>query len=347
MHVNDIPLQTKLKMTTGDVFKKHKGGKEQLLFLVAPKSAESLGSIHWCDQGNRKLDSSRCVQIESITDIYIGKQTSALKETNAMATHCFSLVTPKLSLDLEALNEHQRDLWVHGIAAIVDHAFKKAKTSSKLQTLPRLKIHSDPQQGLYDGDYSHAMANGASKEKSFYSEGKSVAQPASVTVSLRKATSIEISLKCRNLFQANGRPVNSLIGLFENNAEKNSFSFLGHTDRVDGSTDPSYEKRFFLTYLGGRPQHMLFSLYDIDSECQQPLEKDRLGSTIVNLADIVCMGLKAEVEFPLHNDTSLELNENLKKYRSCVVVQILKMEDASEVDKNATPELHQTVDICA
>lgn len=76
------------------------------------------GVVYWCSAAQwstRERAVERSIRLRDITDMYTGKQSARFHSVTAKqydVTHCFTLVTPTMQLDLVAVSEEERTLWL-------------------------------------------------------------------------------------------------------------------------------------------------------------------------------------------------------------------------------------------
>ena len=94
----------------------------RMRFRPAPCILPALCPVVLACAGKRTEVKAQSLALRDVSDVYVGKQT--LGFTREVAAHapsqcCFSLVTPRWTLNLEAPSEKQRDVWVQGITGIL------------------------------------------------------------------------------------------------------------------------------------------------------------------------------------------------------------------------------------
>lgn len=100
-------------------------------------------SIHWCDsKGDRVKVSGQSIAVPQITDIFMGKQTDALKSNAARladASKCITIQSRSgLELNMETPSDIVKQLWLDGIVFIVKNVEGKAVVEDR----PAAKVNS-------------------------------------------------------------------------------------------------------------------------------------------------------------------------------------------------------------
>lgn len=123
--------QNLLLLRVGAYFYKHGGriNPRTRKFVFYTGDAVS-GTFWWCRPDERKEQKGKCINLGSISDIYIGKHTptfAASKEgAKALDSSCFSIGDGKQTVDLECDSTEQRDDWVTATRSLIFHARKFA-----------------------------------------------------------------------------------------------------------------------------------------------------------------------------------------------------------------------------
>lgn len=94
-----------------------------------------LGALHWSESSDKKPVDDQLLMLHKISDVFLGKQSAELKQSDAPANQCFSIVTSKPStadaskppavLHLQAESEAVRTAWLAGIKEVFTTSGKK------------------------------------------------------------------------------------------------------------------------------------------------------------------------------------------------------------------------------
>jgi hypothetical protein len=82
------------------------------------------GALFWCAAGERTEASTQSISLDSVSAIYLGKQTPVFPST-APEDRCFSVATAKGAINLEAKTTQQRDVWAFGLLGLCRAAGQK------------------------------------------------------------------------------------------------------------------------------------------------------------------------------------------------------------------------------
>jgi hypothetical protein len=117
--------------------------KEIYLFY---EQTNGIGTLYWDERSRRSLSSNRRLPLSSITDIYLGRQTTILKSQVASTANdglCFSLLSSNLMLDLEAINTEQLVCWLFGIVSAMTETGKKVTEKSEKDDNTDIEVTND------------------------------------------------------------------------------------------------------------------------------------------------------------------------------------------------------------
>ena len=126
------------------------GGVEKREVFVWYESADSkLGTLYWCDVGNKQRVPGQSLQLHRISDVYLGKQAAEMKsaEASPYPSHCcFSIIAKDKSIHLIAPSEAVRTTWLAGIKDAFANVGKKATDArdSKDRSKPSSADRSKP-----------------------------------------------------------------------------------------------------------------------------------------------------------------------------------------------------------
>jgi len=148
------------------------------VFYTAPSATAvlkgELGSINWCPQGQRVAVSGCSIQLDHITDIFLGKTGRVLgNEVAAKAAPdcCCSIVARHKSLHLQAESKDMMLSWIAGINHLLAASGKRIKQETNSNATPNSVANVDDVLGssVYlaaaDGDFAtlqNALKNTAS-----------------------------------------------------------------------------------------------------------------------------------------------------------------------------------------
>jgi hypothetical protein len=112
-----------------------KGGSthKEVIMLFYQDDNTKMGSLYWCEPGDLTPSPDHCLPLHTLTDIYVGKQTEALKSalaSNALPNRCCSLVGDVI-LNLQGDSKEQLGAWLFGINSILTTKGKKITEPSK------------------------------------------------------------------------------------------------------------------------------------------------------------------------------------------------------------------------
>lgn len=134
------PDEALTMMVQGMIFMKYprgNGSPYTALVFYAPDD----GRLFWCKASKRERKSKRSVALTSITEVYQGKRTKVFAKKvfqNLIADRCFSIITPKRTLDLSAPSKKKRDAFLYGISIILFGGFPGAGLHSNLNSEMRV-----------------------------------------------------------------------------------------------------------------------------------------------------------------------------------------------------------------
>lgn len=101
-------------------------GKRQVFAFY--KSDERGGRVYWCNPGQRDEDFQKSMDLRSLTDIYVGKQTPALMgaaAADAPADCCFSMVSRTVTFNFQEDSNASVVAWMEAIQGLLTSSGKK------------------------------------------------------------------------------------------------------------------------------------------------------------------------------------------------------------------------------
>lgn len=141
--------------------------REVFVFYTAPTATAvlkgELGSINWCPQGQLAVISGCSMQLDHITDIYVGKAARVFQHESAAKTApetCCSIVSRHKSLHIQAESKDMMMSWVAGINHLLAASGKKIKQDQdKNRVVDSDDLMSSPvYQATADGDLAALQA---------------------------------------------------------------------------------------------------------------------------------------------------------------------------------------------
>jgi len=130
--VSVSPNETIRMMTNGRIFSLITDTEiKSVLLFYAPHDGRS-GTLYWCDPENRVEDPDQSLELNDVTDIFIGKQADAFQAEHALTLPdhlCFSFISVHrdLALNLTTSTEEQITAWLFGVDSILSSDGKKFK----------------------------------------------------------------------------------------------------------------------------------------------------------------------------------------------------------------------------
>jgi hypothetical protein len=106
-----------------------------------------------------------------------------------------------------------------------------------------------------------------------------------------------------------------LVGVFENRANVPQWSFVEHTEKVLGTTDPVFLQKLVLTFVPSWGQQIMLSLYDMTEDGDKARERNRVGSACVDLSVLAEQPNQA-LSFQLTHFNDSSLDKNLKLHNT-------------------------------
>lgn len=120
-----VKSQMRLVLLNGGKFLKYgKRGDPHIRFICV----NILGNLHWDKDPmdfRKPFPSSNCFPLSSVLKVVKGKQTDILQRSVAKSAPeylCFSIISSERTLDLQAVNAMERDLWVIAMESAVQEA---------------------------------------------------------------------------------------------------------------------------------------------------------------------------------------------------------------------------------
>lgn len=98
------------------------------------KKTQKFGSLYWCLEGEEPTaDPKRCLALADVTDIYVGKRTSALQKGSCAPIpdeHCFSVISSRahVTLDIEAPDAQTRGVFLSSLGELFKCIMTRSQT---------------------------------------------------------------------------------------------------------------------------------------------------------------------------------------------------------------------------
>jgi len=243
------------------------------------------GFLAWQPVSNsRAYDPKRSVPLHSIKAIYLGKQTTAFTRRHAMSVNdecCFSLLTDRRTLDLEADSRRARDSWLKNLKVLL------------IADNIAYKLHPSPLSK--DSDDKDIMAQRGAPVK------------------------FSVSVRCKNLpRRLDAAELDSVCVGFERLEQTGRLVYLAQTDMIKENDSPSYGQPLVLPYYAGAKQLLKIGVYAVDGGLMP--EDQQIGHIQVPFSQLVDgPGLGEELSFPMKsNDTNK--NNKLQDMKSTMYV---------------------------
>lgn len=112
-------------------------GKQDLFVYYRPEPANSPGTLYWAQGGAGAEGLSGSIPLKKLRSVFVGKQTAVLQSelvADVPADRCFTLVGKHVTLDLEAENKEQVQVWLTAIKHCLSAAGTQTVTESQSNT---------------------------------------------------------------------------------------------------------------------------------------------------------------------------------------------------------------------
>ena len=121
---NLVAEGVEMTVWTGD--EQHASAVRQFVYWDPPEAKRRLGTLRWCAPGRRERVEGQELPMHHITDVFLGRHSTALKSPEAAAasssSRCFVLSSKAAVFSAECSSDRERDVWLK--------AFKRMFTAS-------------------------------------------------------------------------------------------------------------------------------------------------------------------------------------------------------------------------
>ncbi|CEG47960.1 Pleckstrin homology-like domain [Plasmopara halstedii] len=145
-----VELTIMKRMETLPVWKYGRKGKPHKTRVFVDR----FGEVSWLGRSGDSIQLDEIISVREGLDTPVFTRARAVGlVSSAKATHCFSLVTSLRSLDIEAVNEHQRDWFVVAFRYLLDKVHEKTAAMQRDRAERQLRMLQDLCHEDEDADY--------------------------------------------------------------------------------------------------------------------------------------------------------------------------------------------------
>ena len=136
-----------LEMSVWSGNETHSTATRQFVYWDAPEPKRRLGTLRWCPPGQRVKVEGQELPLHHISDVFMGRNSVALKSPEAVAqatpSHCFVLFSKSLTFSAECSSDKEREQWLKSFKrmftaqgkAVIDQK-KRSSTGASAQATP-------------------------------------------------------------------------------------------------------------------------------------------------------------------------------------------------------------------